>query len=198
MGRPSLAPQRRGEILDALERFVLRDGLPEATLARVAAEAGIPRSLISHYFGTREALLAALFDRILARRQQEFEAFVARHPPERRLDAGLDYLFGGPFDEDRHGLASTGEMLALAARDPAYADDLRGMYRHFTHRVEAELARARPGASRAELREAAYAIVCLAEQHQTLSWLGLPEAQHARARRAAAKLIDALAGSRSA
>jgi len=117
MGRRSLATKRREEILDALERRVLRDGLHRTTMESVAREVGVRRGLVSHYFGTREALLAAHFGRLLERRDREFEAHVSGRTGKKRLAAGLDYLFGGPFSRDRHGLASAGEMLGLADRD---------------------------------------------------------------------------------
>ncbi|MDP6979989.1 MAG: TetR family transcriptional regulator [Myxococcota bacterium] len=192
MGRKSLAPVRTEEILEALDRCVLRDGLAATTLASVAAEAAVPRTLISHYFGGREGLLLAFFGRILARRLPEFEAWVARKRGRSRLRAGLCYLFEGPFLDDHHGLATSGEMLGLAARNPDCARVLREMYDGFAAAVERELETHAPQASPARRKEAAYAIVCLAEQNQAQRWLGASPTQGRRALRAAETLVASL------
>jgi hypothetical protein len=46
-GRPSVAPQRRAEIVDAFIRLVAERGLEAVTLDRVAAEAGVRRATSS-------------------------------------------------------------------------------------------------------------------------------------------------------
>ena len=62
MARPSLANTRREEILDALERCLARRGLEGTTLESVAAEAGVARPVIRHYFGNRDVLLKAALE----------------------------------------------------------------------------------------------------------------------------------------
>ncbi len=193
MGRTSLAPQRKQEILDALQQCIEKHGLAGSTMARIAEQAGVQRSLISHYFGTREDLLGALFDRMLEMRSREFESYVENHSDHTRLAAGLDYLFGGPFVAGGDGLAGTGETFSLAARSEAYRERLRVMYERFARRVEQELAKACTGTTAADRRAVAYAIVCLAEQNQSLSWLGFAPRHHRYARRAAQGLVEGLA-----
>ncbi len=193
MGRVSLATQRKGEILDALERCVQKFGLANSSMARVALEAGVQRTLISHYFGTREVLLGALFDRLLDARTREFEQFVAKHPNRSRLDAGLNFLFGGPFVGMDDGLTGTGETFSLAARNEDYRARLQKMYEGFALVIEAELVRAFPDATPVRRREVAYAVMCLAEQNQALSWLGFAPVHHRYALRSARALMEGLA-----
>lgn len=54
---------RRDEILDGTIRAVSRSGFAAVTLRDVAAEVGVAHGLIGHYFGSRDELLAAAFDR---------------------------------------------------------------------------------------------------------------------------------------
>lgn len=49
--------QRRQQILAGCIRVLARDGYQQATLARVAREAGVSKGLVSHYFGDRDSLM---------------------------------------------------------------------------------------------------------------------------------------------
>src|SRR5260370_15178297 len=51
------AKLRRSEFVDATWRVIRREGLPAATLRRVAAEASCTTGALTHYFSNREALL---------------------------------------------------------------------------------------------------------------------------------------------
>ena len=90
MGRPSLAGQRRAEILAAFERCVLRDGLAHTTVQAVAQEAGCQRTLINHYFGDMEGLVRALIDTLTGDLAEAFREATASSPG---LPAVLDFLF---------------------------------------------------------------------------------------------------------
>jgi AcrR family transcriptional regulator len=57
------AEERRTALLDAALEVIARSGFAGTTLRDVAAEAGVAHGLLRHHFGTREALLAAAFDR---------------------------------------------------------------------------------------------------------------------------------------
>ncbi|MGW0481981.1 TetR/AcrR family transcriptional regulator [Nonomuraea sp. NPDC003214] len=48
---------RREEIARAALRLCVREGLASVTVGRVAAEAGISKGLVQHYFATKEALV---------------------------------------------------------------------------------------------------------------------------------------------
>lgn len=87
MGRPSNREQRRGEIVEAFARVLADHGYAGATIAAVAAEAGIAPGLIHHHFADKEDLLAALLDALLA----GFRARVRQYEGDRdRLGAYID------------------------------------------------------------------------------------------------------------
>lgn len=50
---------RRRDVIDAVWRIVVRDGVGEASLRNVAAETGLAIGSIRHYFGSHEELLVA-------------------------------------------------------------------------------------------------------------------------------------------
>ena len=68
-GRPSLAPLRREQILDAVEACIIDYGIDGVSFARVASRAGVRTSIVPHYFGSKEALMTVMVDRVLGRVQ---------------------------------------------------------------------------------------------------------------------------------
>src|SRR5437762_3321723 len=64
MGRPSLAEPRRRQIVDGLRTAIVKHGLADASVQRIAGYAGVPAGLIHHYFVSKEDLLMATLDRL--------------------------------------------------------------------------------------------------------------------------------------
>ncbi len=189
MGRPSLAEPRRRQIIDALVAAVAARGYEATTLADVAARAGVARPLIRHYFGNRAALLAAAVGQLTAAYRDDYRALAIGVPASRRPAALLDYLFGGPFTARASADAAVDALLAASPRDAAVRASLRRMYRAFEHAVYRVIVDAWPHAAPREARRAAYAVMCLAEQHATFRSLGIGARRTADARAAAARLL---------
>jgi AcrR family transcriptional regulator len=64
---------RREALLDAADRIVRRDG-PAASMAVIAAEAGITKPILYRHFGDKSGLYAALADRYTGRLLDELQA----------------------------------------------------------------------------------------------------------------------------
>ncbi|MGB3391582.1 MAG: transcriptional regulator BetI [Pseudaminobacter sp.] len=58
MPKLGMAPIRRRQLIDATYLVLHRDGIDALTLKKIATEAGVATSIITHYFGTKEALIA--------------------------------------------------------------------------------------------------------------------------------------------
>ncbi len=87
--------QRRRQILDAAARVFARQGAAAARIHDVAREAGVAYGLVYHYFGSRNALLATVFDASWEAFADAVEGIVASpRAPRDRVRAILDYLFG--------------------------------------------------------------------------------------------------------
>ncbi|BBX88769.1 TetR/AcrR family transcriptional regulator [Mycolicibacterium boenickei] len=71
------ADARREQILDVTHAIVDAEGFHAATPSRIAAEAGINRSLIYQQFGDPAGVFVALIDREAARAGTQFTAAVA-------------------------------------------------------------------------------------------------------------------------
>ncbi|WP_018180701.1 TetR/AcrR family transcriptional regulator [Jongsikchunia kroppenstedtii] len=72
------AGARREQILDVTHRIVDAEGFHAATVARIAEDAGINRSLIYQQFGDLPGLFVALIDREFARAGAQFLAATAQ------------------------------------------------------------------------------------------------------------------------
>ncbi|WP_159992616.1 TetR family transcriptional regulator C-terminal domain-containing protein [Roseomonas sp. 18066] len=57
--------QRLAQILGAAEQIFATSGFEGASMAAIAAEAGLPKANLHYYFGTKEALYAALLEDLL-------------------------------------------------------------------------------------------------------------------------------------
>ena len=84
---------RREALLDAADRIVRRDG-PAASMAAIAAEAGITKPILYRHFGDKSGLYAALADRYTGRLLGELQAALEagrtrRDRVERTVDAYL-------------------------------------------------------------------------------------------------------------
>jgi TetR/AcrR family transcriptional repressor of bet genes len=122
MGRPSLRSQRRAELTAAFARVLATHGSGGATIAAVAAEAGMAPGLVHHYFSDKQDLYVALLDSLIAGfRRQRASARVEPDAVVAYADAAL------ALDEraDRVAARAWVGVLAEALSDPALFDKLR-------------------------------------------------------------------------
>lgn len=62
-----VARRRREQVLEAAEAIVAAEGLPRLSLGRIERRTGMSRGQLTYYFPTKEAILLALFERLLRR-----------------------------------------------------------------------------------------------------------------------------------
>ncbi|CAM2827468.1 TetR/AcrR family transcriptional regulator [Skermania piniformis] len=89
---------RREQILDVTHAIVDADGFHAATPKRIAADAGIHRSLIYQLFGDIPGLFVALIDRESARAAAQFADSVGERGSEADPTALLVDVFDGVLD----------------------------------------------------------------------------------------------------
>jgi AcrR family transcriptional regulator len=121
---------RRRDVVDALFRVVVRDGLQRASLRTVADEASLNIGSLRHYFTSQQQLMRfamqAMLDRVSDRLLRRLDGIgeVRTLPPvaQRRFLADLlaELL---PLDEDRRAEVTVFLDFVTAARtNPAFAD----------------------------------------------------------------------------
>jgi TetR/AcrR family transcriptional repressor of lfrA len=129
-----------GAILDAAARVLAAEG-PGASMADVAATAGVGRTTLYRYFPTREALVAALAAEAVAEAGARLAA------------AGLDHVAPAEaIERIVRALLSTGERYAVLLRQPIAPRD-PDIDRLVAEPIRSVFARAaREGAIRSDLR----------------------------------------------
>lgn len=111
----------RNALLDAADRIIQRDGTSGLTIDAIAAEAGVSKGGVLYAFGTKDAVIEAMFERSYAQYERRAEALRERYAGERWSRALV------------HVEATQAESPADAARAMSL---LAGMVRANEHREE--------------------------------------------------------------
>lgn len=137
--RPRRAPQSgygngRRALLDASVRVVARKGLRGLTYREVAAEAGVTYGLVSHHFGSRDALVQESLEHAF----RESLAVSFLHQPIESVEE-----FGGGLPEAVDALPDHQvfeyEIGLEARRRPEMLAELRAVYEEYVTLVERQL-----------------------------------------------------------
>jgi AcrR family transcriptional regulator len=199
-GRPSVAPERREQILEAVERCIVLHGIERTTLARVAEAAGMPRSALHHFLGNRDALLRAAANRVVGNVRLAVRDGLADVPdeasPAELVEGFLDVIFGAAMG-NRRSTRLIDELGVAAAHDDHVAALLAGLYAGVVGELERSLARAFPHAPADEHRTAALAIIGLSDAASRFGDYGFDPESPVRMRAAAARLLASLGAGES-
>src|SRR5262245_7931406 len=118
MGRPrgEVGKRRRGQIVDAAVAIIAEEGLQHLSLSAIEQRAGMSRGQLTYYFPTKEDILLAVFDHMIATmhsrtrpdggppgcgagglegwaRVEAFLSFMVLHPPDAPEFHALQYTF---------------------------------------------------------------------------------------------------------
>lgn len=86
----SIAPERRWQILSAARKLFSERGFSAVSTTEIAAEAGVARGLINHYFGTKRELYIEVVREMVRFRSQPVPEYVDGATPRARLDESID------------------------------------------------------------------------------------------------------------
>ena len=194
MGRPSIKRRRSREILDAYETCVARHGVEGATLERVAAEAGLARSLIRHNVGNRADLLDALVARFLSNSETRTAEMIAGLPEHGPVPALIDRLFDRKQADVSQVLVAEA-LIAAAADNPKLAARLGDWVGAFVDAIAQVLEAAVPDAAKVDIEAVAAGITGIYFNVDSLASLGDPGGLRSASKRAALMLAVTLAAS---
>ncbi len=103
MGRKSIDEIRRLELVEAAFQVMKQEGVGAASLARVAAEAGLSKGMVLHYFKSRDALIEATLRHINALYGHEVaERMAAAESPLARVEAVIEANFSAWYYKPEH------------------------------------------------------------------------------------------------
>lgn len=174
VGRPSKVDVRREEIVDAVQRCIVQFGLAETTMAKVAAEAGMQRSAISHFLGNRDAVISAAVERSCDYYIELLESIGAEYEPaDVPLAIVTDVI--GRHRADSAAMVLFDEVLTLAHHDDYAKAEVKRAYDALERRLLEGLAARYPESSTKERATVAHALLLLIDNAERFRVLGLAQ-----------------------
>lgn len=159
------ARQKRQRILDAARECFIEDGFEAASMAKIAARAGLSTGLPYHYFQNKRAIVLALIEQHLEESRQGLARIQAADGLAEALQSAFELWRSRKVSAFHVGLQS--EITALGMRDVHVARDLQRNGRDMRQMVVGWLQQrdAQQGRSRAadELELAAAMIQCFSD-----------------------------------
>lgn len=160
MARPSVAAERREQIIDATMTTIAEHGIRGATLDRIADAAGMSRGHVRHFVGNRDRLLLDVAVAVFSDPDGEVGSILPAEAED--IDGALDYLFGVEFlSPDRENAVVLG-LVELSRTTPGIADVLTASYTATRVHLARLVARAHPDASEAACIAVAYGLLTCA------------------------------------
>ncbi|HMG89908.1 MAG TPA: TetR family transcriptional regulator [Chryseolinea sp.] len=99
MGRKSLKPIRQKAIIKAFYKVARKEGLENASIAKVASVLDVNPSLVIHYFKTKQDLIHGLIEYILERYRLIYNPENGTSNPQERLEKVIRNLFSRKWDK---------------------------------------------------------------------------------------------------
>ena len=159
MARPSVADQRREQIIEATLQTIATHGISSTTLDRIADTAGMSRGHVRHFVGNRDRLL---LDTARAFYAPDGGSPAVLPADVETLEAALDYLFGAEFVASTEENAVVLGLVELSRSSPEIAEVLTTAYSSTRTRVAELLHTAKPNANAEQLEAVADAILAAA------------------------------------
>jgi len=157
VARPSIATERRAQIIDATMSTIAEHGIRGTTLDRIADAVGMSRGHVRHFVGNRDRLL---LDTAIAVFADDTGTVGSILPSGTRdIEDALDYLFGPEFNSpDRENAVVLG-LVDLSRTTPAIAEVLTTAYGATREQLASLIAEAKPDASTDACTTAAYGLL---------------------------------------
>lgn len=182
---------RRLQVIDAARACFRAQGFHNASMARIAASAGMSVGHIYRYFANKEAVIAAIVEQSVAEKIEHFEAI------ERAVrDGGQDLAEASSSLDIESGALSQGQeaalmldILAEASRNPTIASIVQRADARLRERAQDMVAAARPAWS-PERVLAAVEIITVLHEGLYVRLIASPGAFGPESRRLRAALIS--------
>ncbi|MEL6194608.1 MAG: TetR family transcriptional regulator [Bacteroidota bacterium] len=99
MPKKSIAEIRKQEIVEHFYEVIISDGFENASMGKVAKRMEVNSSLLIHYFSTKEEMILALIDFVVAKYEKTFLPLLeSTGSPGERLHTVLDSIFSAEWD----------------------------------------------------------------------------------------------------
>ena len=156
MARPDISEERTSQILDAFAVCIGRAGVAGTSLQDVADAAGVHKSIIRHYVGSRDDLVNALTSRTIGGYRTEM--IVARR--EEGLPGFLDSIF--TVDADAFEIALFDSLTRASDEYPEASALVEDLVDEIFDVLVDELGSSHPGAKRSDIEVVSVGVVGMA------------------------------------
>ncbi|PVE98613.1 TetR/AcrR family transcriptional regulator [Microbacterium sp. TPD7012] len=189
MARPTVATERREQIIDATLQTVAQHGIAGTSLDRIAEAVGMSRGHVRHFVGNRDQLLAETARRVFS----DDAGRLTILPDEVTTFAeALDFLFGEDFTRSDAENAVVLGFVELSRTTPAIAEILAEAYASTRRTLAAFAVTAYPRADAETCELVADGTLSAALGNVFMGDFDQDEVRTARVRRAVEKLLAAI------
>lgn len=192
MPRPSLKEQRTREILDAYLACVARYGLEGATQERIAAKAGLKRTIIRHYVGNKKDMVYALTTYLVAEFNDQTRIFENSGFKERCIEDLINLLFSNEALTDPRLVLVYQALIFAVEKYPEIRKPLLGSIERLDKFIAGVLSSRYPYSTKQGIDAATYGLVVLHLNYDTISPLKPPKQWRASSYNAAVALLESL------
>jgi AcrR family transcriptional regulator len=161
------SPEGTGEgairILRAAISLFIREGGAAFSARGVAKEAGVSLGAVQHFFPTKDQLLAAMLEQVLADYAENYEKVAAKLPfnGEARLLGAIEFLVSDVWRPDTRKFFFN--LYALSCNNAFAARRMNEVFAHHRRRLATYIGAARPHLSEQECFDLALQIAALLE-----------------------------------
>lgn len=189
MARPTVADERRAQILDATLTTIAERGISGTTLDRIADTAGMSRGHVRHFSGNRDSLLLDAAKHFYADETGDSAIIPASVTT---LEGAIDYLFSDDFAASSAENAIVLAFVELARSSPDIAAVLRDAYSASQSRLVRYIEEAKPAVSHDDCDWAAEGVLSIALGNVFLGDFNADPGHTVRTRVAAEALLASL------
>ena len=124
------AEQRKPAILKAFYQVIETEGFENASVAKVAKQAGVHASLVIHYFGSKESMVLELVDEVLRTYADLINKLPNSGEPHKRLEQLLALIWSREWHEAA-SFSVVFSFLALSQRDAGVMSRVHALYESY-------------------------------------------------------------------
>lgn len=171
MGRKSLEEIRTQQLLEAFIACIPENGVDGTSLEKIAEKAGVTRSIIRHYIGNREMLMAELINHITKTSLVEFERIL--NDPEKTVMERLNIALFAPRDNWQTDKIVLNELVNAKEQSASIQKQIAALIETMIDLLTTILRKEMPHRNREAVHELAYILFCISMSQDTLGWIGI-------------------------
>ena len=136
MPRPDVSEKRRAEIVDAAARVFSRKGFNGASMDDIVQETGLSKGLLYWYFKGKDAIIAAILERLFRPELKRARSLVAAPGTARKRLMGLSEAVVKEIELAERFMPITFEFYSLAFRNRTVRQFFQEFFRVFVQAVQ--------------------------------------------------------------